>query len=53
MMMKHVLSFALLGLGVAALVGQFETSGHDRHQHGTATVPAAQGETADKVGHNH
>ena len=33
------LSFALLaGLGVAALIGQFETSGHDRHEEGPAVV---------------
>ncbi len=47
------LSLALLfGLGVAALVGQFETSGHDRHQHGAETVPAAQAEPDAHAGHN-
>lgn len=42
----------LLGLGVAALVGQFETSGHDRHQHGAETAPAAQAEPDAHASHN-
>jgi zinc and cadmium transporter len=37
------LSFALMaGLGLAVLIGRFETSGHDHHDHGNETPEAVQ-----------